>query len=79
MLHYAAMSGNVETCRYLVERVGMSPLSGDVNLLTPYEIAHQNHFLELEEYFEKAVGHKLKDMYHNPIRNVSRPFYSKSW
>lgn len=27
MLHYAAMSGNVATCKYLVERVGLSPLS----------------------------------------------------
>ena len=56
MLHYAAMSGDVKTCKYLVERVGMSPLSGDINLLTPFEIAHKNHFIELEEYFEQVVG-----------------------
>ena len=62
MLHYAAMSGDVKTCKYLVERVGMSPLSGDINLLTPFEIAHKNHFIELEEYFEQVVGHKLSDM-----------------
>lgn len=73
MLHYAAMSGDVKTCKYLVERVGMSPLSGDINLLTPFEIAHKNHFIELEEYFEQAVGHKLSDMYHNPIRTGMYP------
>ena len=47
MLHYAAMSGNVNSCRYLVERVGLSPTEGNNNLLTPYEIAHQNRFFEL--------------------------------
>lgn len=40
ILHYAAMSGNPELVRYLVERVGMSPLSGDNELLTPFDIAH---------------------------------------
>ena len=52
MLHYAAMSGSVPTCRYLVERVGMSPLSGDI---------------------ESVVGHKLSEMYHNPIRTGMYP------
>lgn len=73
MLHYASMSGNVATCRYLVERVGLSPLDGDNNLQTPFEIAHENRFLELEEYYEGVVGCKLKDMYHNPIRTGMYP------
>lgn len=53
MLHYAAMSGDVKTCKYLVERVGMSPLSGDINLLTPFEIAHKNHLLSLKNILRK--------------------------
>lgn len=73
MLHYAAMSGNVDTCRYLVERVGLSPLSGDQNLLTPYEIAHNNRFFELESYFEEVTGAPLSKMYHNPIRTGFYP------
>lgn len=60
MLHYAAMSGNVATCKYLVERVGLSPLSGDINLLTPYEIAHENKFFDLEEYFQEETGAPLE-------------------
>lgn len=40
ILHYGALSGNLELVRYLVERVGMSPLSGDNELLTPYDIVH---------------------------------------
>ncbi|MDD5828328.1 MAG: family 43 glycosylhydrolase [Lachnospira sp.] len=73
MLHYAAMSGNVKTCRYLVERVGLSPLEGDNNLITPYEIAHDNRFIELEEYFKEVVGAPLDKMYHNPIRTGMYP------
>ena len=39
ILHYGAMSGDPERCRYLVERCGMDPLSGDRDLVTPYEIS----------------------------------------
>ena len=73
MLHYAAMSGNVDTCRYLVEKVGISPLSGDIYLLTPYEIARQNKFFELEDYFKEVTGASLENMYHNPIRTGMYP------
>lgn len=73
MLHYASMSGNVDTCRYLVERVGFSVLSGDNNLVTPFEIAHDNRFLELESYYESVVGAKLVDLYRNPIRTGMFP------
>ncbi len=41
ILHYGTASGNPELVRYLVERVGMSPVSGDCDLITPYDIAHQ--------------------------------------
>ena len=73
MLHYGAMSGSVDVCKYLVERVGLSPLSGDLNLLTPYEIAHQNKFFDLEKYFEEVTGAPLERMYHNPIRTGMYP------
>ena len=39
-----------------MEKVGISPLSGDIYLLTPYEIARQNKFFELEDYFEEVTG-----------------------
>lgn len=73
MLHYGSMSGSVEVCKYLVERVGLSPLSGDVNLLTPIEIANQNRFFELQEYFEEIIGAKFENLYHNPIRTGMYP------
>ena len=68
ILHYAVISGNVEMCRYLTEKVGMSPLSGDIDLETPYELADRLGFSELVKYFEGYVGAPLSDMYKNPIR-----------
>mgnify|MGYP002855211593 CR=1 FL=1 len=73
MLHYAALSGNVPTCKYLVERVGMSIVEGDNDLITPFDIAHENKYFDLEEYFESVVGCKLQDMYKNPIRTGFYP------
>ncbi|MGN0780002.1 MAG: family 43 glycosylhydrolase [Aristaeellaceae bacterium] len=72
MLHYAAMSGSVEKCRYLLERGGMNPLRGDNRLVTPFDIAHHGGHTELEAYFAQAVGFAWAESYHNPIR---RGFY----
>ena len=68
-LHYGAMSGDVETCKYLVERVGISPLSGDDELITPIDIAHNNGFSELQKYFEAEIGVPYERLFRNPIRS----------
>jgi len=67
-LHWAALSGDVEKCRYLVERGGMDPLRGCHQLITPFDIAHRLGHAELEKYFESVVGYGVDDMYRNPIR-----------
>ncbi len=71
-LHYAAMYGSTEKCRYLVEYGGMSPLRGDLQLETPFDIAHAQGFAELETYFADVIGATWENTYHNPIR---RGFY----
>lgn len=68
MLHYAALSGDVEKCRYLVERGGMQPLRGDRSLETPFDIAHRMGHADLEAYFAAVVGAPWEMTYHNPIR-----------
>ena len=73
MLHYAAESGNVEKCRYLVERGGMDPLRGDLELITPYDLAHQGGWEQLEAYFAAVVGAPWEAMYRNPIRSGMYP------
>ena len=73
ILHYAAMSGNVELNRYLVEKVGMNIVSGDKNLITPYQIAYELQYKELLAYYEEIIGAAYEDMYHNPIRTGMFP------
>lgn len=68
ILHYAAASGNLELCKYLVERVGMDIGNADKELVTPYEIAYRHEHTELLKYFEEKFGAPYEKMYHNPIR-----------
>lgn len=73
ILHYAAMSGNVELNRYLIQRVGMDICAGDCNLVTPYQIAYEAGHKELLSYYETCVGAPYEEMYHNPIRTGMFP------
>lgn len=73
ILHYGVMSGNKQLVEYLVEKVGMSPVSPDVDLITPYEIAHEMGHKEVEDYFETICKAKLCQMYKNPIRTGTYP------
>ena len=56
-----------------MKRVGISPLAGDVNLSTPIDIAVDNKYFNLLEYFEQEIGVKYKDLYRNPIRTGMYP------
>ncbi|MBQ8654847.1 MAG: family 43 glycosylhydrolase [Clostridia bacterium] len=67
-LHHAAASGDVEKCRYLVERGGMDVLRGDNGLETPFDIAHRMGHKALEAYFASVVGAPYDQLYRNPIR-----------
>lgn len=40
MLHYAAMGGKSDVCKYLVKRCNLSPTTPNLDLITPYEIAY---------------------------------------
>ena len=73
VLHYGTESGNLELVQYLVEKVGMSPVRGDVDLITPFQIAHEKGLSEIEKYYEEYVGAKYEDMYHNPILTGMHP------
>lgn len=73
ILHFGVMSGNISLVKYLVERVGMSPVMGDIHLKTPYDLAHELHFAQIEDYFAKTVGFAYEEAYHNPIRTGFYP------
>lgn len=68
ILHYAAETNAREVAKYLVELVGMDPLKGDYNLITPFELAHQSEYSQVEDYFAEMIGCNYEEMYHNPIR-----------
>lgn len=73
ILHYAAMAGDLEMNRYLVEKVGMDITAGDVDLITPYQIAWEHDHKELLAYYQERVGAAYDQMYHNPIRTGMFP------
>ncbi len=73
ILHYGVMSGNPEIVKYLVERVGMNPLSGDINLVTPFDLAHTREDRMIEQYFEEWCGAAYEELYRNPIRTGMFP------
>lgn len=95
ILHYAVESGNLPMVQYLTERVGMSPVKGDVDCITPYQLVYelakgdvrhtvmekdceqvavkQEAYQAVEQYFEKSVGAKYEEMYHNPILTGMHP------
>ncbi|MCM1201106.1 MAG: family 43 glycosylhydrolase [Bacteroides fragilis] len=73
ILHYAAMAGDLEMNRYLVEKVGMDITAGDKNLVTPYQIAWEQRHTELLAYYQERTGAAYGQMYHNPIRTGMFP------
>ncbi len=73
ILHYGTLSGNLDVVAYLVEKVGMSPLEGDQDLKTAFDLAHEKRFVEIEAYFEAWCGAPLAHMYRNPIRRGMFP------
>lgn len=73
ILHYAVLSGKADTIPYLVERVGMSALDGDLDLVTPWDIAHRLRFTQINDYFENYYRVKYEDTYHNPVRTGMYP------
>lgn len=73
ILHYGTESGNLSLVRYMVEKVGMSPVRGDIDLITPFEIAHQMKYAEIEAYYEEICHAKFSDLYRNPILTGMHP------
>ena len=73
ILHFAALSGNVELVKYFVERIGMSPVEGDKNLETPYDIAVDKGYEDIKNYFADVCGTSIENMYRNPIRTGMYP------
>ncbi len=72
VLFYAVPTDNVELVKYIVERLGFSGLSGDRNLVTPYDIAIESGAKKVISYFKELYG-DIDGMYRNPIRTGMHP------
>ena len=71
LLHDAALSGDAETMRFVHDVLGMDALTGDLNCVTPLDIAAETGE-EALRIMEELAGVRLKDCYRNP---VLRGFY----
>lgn len=67
-LFYGVQSGNLEIVRYLTERVGLSPVTGNSDGKTPWDVAWDMKQEEILSYFEEQMGYSYEESYHNPIR-----------
>lgn len=72
LLHYAAMSGNVSTIAYTVDKLGYDPFRGDKHGVTALDIASQGGHTEAVRWLENRMGFTLAESYRNPVR---RGFY----
>ncbi len=82
ILHYAVEAGKLPLVKYLTERVGLSPVHGDSERITPYHLAHDlavrkaaenRDYKEIEVYFSEICNAEFADMYQNPILTGMHP------
>ncbi len=73
ILYYGVQSGNAELVEYLVEKVGMDPLHGDIELVTPFDLAVKSGFIKIKEYLEKYCGAPYEDFFRNPVLTGMHP------
>ena len=71
-LYYGVLSGNADVVRYLVERVGLNPLSANHKGETPWDLAYRENKGEVLDYLKQRFGFPYEETYHNPVR---RGFY----
>ncbi|MCR5426777.1 MAG: family 43 glycosylhydrolase [Lachnospiraceae bacterium] len=76
ILHYATKSGDLERCRYLVDRCGMEIREPNLDLVTPFEIAEaqaRKGAPEILAFYEERTGIRAGAYYKNPIRTGMFP------
>jgi len=66
-LHYAALSGHVSLVDYLIQYVTLDPFSADYNGKTPIELAWDNNFEDLSDYFKTRYNCTPTTSYKNPV------------
>ncbi len=69
-LHFAAISGDPEIFEYLIDRCGLDPLSGDEDLVTPWDIVHFIIHAKDDEESKRALQKTLNTIEYAGARNI---------
>lgn len=67
VLHYAALSNQVEMVDYVIDRVGEDPFKADCEGQTTFDVAEKNGCDAVYEALLKRYHIKKEDLYRNPI------------
>lgn len=73
ILHYCAISDNVECFAYLVERINMDPYDVDINLKSPLDIAIDRQSENIVNYYRDSLNIIKENIYYNPIVTGTYP------
>lgn len=73
VLHYAVQANHLPLVQYITEKLGMSPVEGDQDLITPLDLAVLYKFTDIQSYFEQIIGCSYHNLYRNPIQSGMHP------
>ncbi len=73
LLHFASETGNGDMVKYVMETLGMDPLYGDDQGITPYDLAAKAEDQSAYLYIRERVGFDLADGYRNPVARGFHP------
>lgn len=78
ILHYAVKGQNMDIVRFLVETGGLSPAWANQQMITPFDLAHEQsaedgQLSEIEHYFEQVCGFSYDQCYRNPVCRGMHP------
>ncbi len=73
LLHFAGETGNGDMVKYVMETLGMDPLYGDDQGITPYDLAAKAEDQSAYLYIRERVGFDLADGYRNPVARGFHP------
>ncbi len=73
LLFPAVESANLACCQYLVEQVGIGPLTADRRNITALELARKLNFTDIMLYLQKTANISIEESYKNPVRRGFSP------
>ena len=73
LLHAAASSGDADTVRFAMDVLGLDPLGGDMNGVTPPDLAQQAEKQDAFRLLSSRLGFTPEQGYRNPVLRGCHP------